>query len=82
METSERLADQLDVASHATQATTDAVIERRVVYSGESEVDCEDCGNLIPEGRRKALPGCCLCPKCAEREYQLSQRKILQRVRY
>ena len=82
METSERLADQLDVATQAAQATTDAAIEKRVVYSGESEAECEDCGNPIPEVRRKALPGCCLCPKCAEREYQLSQRVILKTVRY
>lgn len=25
---------------------------------------CEECGDVIPEGRRKAIPGCTLCVNC------------------
>ena len=28
--------------------------------------ECEDCGEEIPEGRRKALPGCTRCVPCQQ----------------
>lgn len=31
---------------------------------GDSRSDCIDCGEDIPEGRRKAVPGCVRCVKC------------------
>jgi phage/conjugal plasmid C-4 type zinc finger TraR family protein len=31
---------------------------------GESLTECEDCGEPIPEGRRKAVPGCVRCVIC------------------
>jgi len=31
---------------------------------GESRFECEDCGETIPEGRRKAVPGCVRCVSC------------------
>lgn len=39
---------------------------------GESLMECEECGEAIPEARRKALPGVRLCIACQEeqdREY-------------
>lgn len=30
--------------------------------------ECEECGDEIPEGRRKAEPGCILCVECKSRE--------------
>ena len=31
---------------------------------GESRIECIDCGDGIPEGRRKAKPGCERCVRC------------------
>jgi phage/conjugal plasmid C-4 type zinc finger TraR family protein len=31
---------------------------------GESETHCVECGDAIPEGRRKALPGVRTCVTC------------------
>lgn len=31
---------------------------------GESLMECEECGDPIPEARRKALPGVRLCLEC------------------
>ena len=31
---------------------------------GVSLTECEDCGGTIPEGRRKAAPGCVRCVAC------------------
>lgn len=33
---------------------------------GESAVDCVECGEPIPEARRKALPGVKLCIDCQQ----------------
>ncbi|MCP3942755.1 MAG: TraR/DksA family transcriptional regulator [Desulfobacteraceae bacterium] len=32
--------------------------------SGRSMVECSECGEGIPEARRKAVPGCVRCVKC------------------
>ena len=34
----------------------------------ESATECEDCGEEIPEARRKAIPGVQLCVFCKERQ--------------
>lgn len=34
--------------------------------TGTSRVECEDCADPIPEGRRVALPGVTLCIECQE----------------
>lgn len=31
---------------------------------GEGTAECIDCGDEIPEARRRALPGACTCVKC------------------
>lgn len=33
---------------------------------GESLAECEECGEIIPEARRSALPGVRLCLACQE----------------
>lgn len=33
---------------------------------GESALECDNCGNSIPEARRKAIPGVRLCVPCQE----------------
>ncbi|CAM3213140.1 TraR/DksA C4-type zinc finger protein [Pseudomonas fluorescens] len=33
-------------------------------YTGISATECVDCGDVIPEGRRVAIPGVTLCAPC------------------
>jgi phage/conjugal plasmid C-4 type zinc finger TraR family protein len=53
--------DQID-------ATVDDAIKRArsKLPSGPSLEHCEECGELIPEARRKALPGVRLCIACQQ----------------
>lgn len=39
---------------------------RRRTPKGESKLLCEECGEEIPEARRKAIPGVRLCVDCQE----------------
>lgn len=56
----------------AVQDQIDASIEDAVklarsrIPEGESLTHCEDCNSLIPEARRKIIPGVRLCVKCQE----------------
>lgn len=53
------------------EATIDDALERarRNLPQGASRHDCAECGEPIPEARRKALPGVQLCINCqAERD--------------
>ncbi|MBF0802940.1 MULTISPECIES: TraR/DksA family transcriptional regulator [unclassified Neisseria] len=34
--------------------------------TGKSNYECDDCGDPIPEERRKAVPGCTRCVYCQE----------------
>jgi len=38
--------------------------QQRSMPRGESLAECEDCGEPIPEARRKAMPGCRRCIDC------------------
>lgn len=59
-------------AEGAVQEQIDATVEdgiRRAqsrLRQGPGLTHCEDCGNPIPEARRKALPGVRLCIACQE----------------
>ena len=54
----------------AVQDQIDASVEDAVerarsrLPSGESRSDCDECGEPIPEARRKAVPGVRLCIGC------------------
>lgn len=54
----------------AVQDQIDASIEDAVERArsrlprGESRADCAECGEPIPEARRKAIPGVRLCVAC------------------
>ncbi len=54
----------------AVQEQIDATVDSAVTRArsrlghGESLVDCEDCGEPIPEARRRALPGVRRCVPC------------------
>lgn len=56
----------------AVQDQIDASIEDAVKLArsrlpeGESLTHCEECNALIPEARRKIIPGVRLCIKCQE----------------
>ena len=43
---------------------------RSRIPSGESLLECQECGERIPEARRTALPGVLLCLACQEEEDQ------------
>jgi len=48
--------------------------------SGESLQECAECGETIPEARRKALPGVKLCIDCqAERDGRFEPRPGINR---
>ncbi|HDR2277815.1 TPA: DksA/TraR family C4-type zinc finger protein [Enterobacter ludwigii] len=45
----------------------DAVARARgEIPRGESLYECEECGEVIPEARRKAIPGVRLCIACQQ----------------
>ena len=56
----------------AEQAQIDANLDdalaaaRQNLPSGESARECAECGEPIPEARRRALPGVQLCIACQE----------------
>ena len=58
----------------AVQDQIDATIEDAVERArshlprGESLSECEECGELIPQARREAVPGVRLCVACQEAE--------------
>jgi phage/conjugal plasmid C-4 type zinc finger TraR family protein len=67
----------------AVQDQIDASVEdavekaRSQMPSGESLLNCEECGEEIPEGRRTALPGVKLCIRCQTERDELSASQQL-----
>ncbi len=54
----------LELAEQATEAARQRAIDGRVRYEGVSAMECESCGDDIPEARRVAVPGCQTCVHC------------------
>ncbi len=51
--------DQID------DTVSDGVMRARArMPTGEGETHCAECGEAIPEARRRALPGVCTCVAC------------------
>jgi len=54
----------------AVQDQIDATVEdgvqraRNRLPEGESSAHCKECGAVIPEARRRAIPGVCFCVGC------------------
>ena len=46
---------------------------RQRLPKGESLKHCEECGETIPEGRRRAMPGVRLCIKCQSADDERAQ---------
>ena len=44
--------------------TRDGGVQDQIDASGEGSTHCEECEELIPEARRKAIPGVRLCVSC------------------
>ena len=70
----------------AVQDQIDATVEDAVQLArsrlpeGDSSLHCEECDALIPDARRKAVPGVRLCIKCqAELEKQHSPTNYFNR---
>ena len=49
-------------------------LARSRLAGGESLTHCEECGSLIPDARRKAIPGVRLCIGC-QSELEKGQKK-------
>jgi len=63
------MADALDKASeYAAMGVAGRISEIRAAAraEGEGEIYCEDCGEEIPEARRRAAPGCSRCISCQQ----------------
>ena len=59
------MADDVDFADARIEKELASALAVRVIYSGESALECE-CGEEISEGRRLAVPGVRDCITCAE----------------
>lgn len=60
--------DLIDNALAREQTLCEARLANRVVYRGLSSVECESCGDVIPEARRQVIAGCTLCVYCTAAE--------------
>ncbi|HGE6960769.1 TPA: TraR/DksA C4-type zinc finger protein [Pseudomonas aeruginosa] len=59
------MADLADIANDLIQDRMDAALAaRRPAVFRKSAVECEGCGDPIPEARRVAVPGCVFCIDC------------------
>lgn len=50
---------------------------RENLPQGDSLEFCEECDELIPEARRKALPGVRLCVQCQREAEQNEKREVM-----
>lgn len=61
------MADLADHANELVLARLDGLLAARPALAiRESAEDCEDCGEPIPQARRRA-PGCSRCIDCQDR---------------
>ncbi|WP_028536168.1 TraR/DksA family transcriptional regulator [Paludibacterium yongneupense] len=60
--------DQFDKATELEEQHREQALaaQARRQPNGHSYSHCEDCGEPIPEGRRKAMPGCHRCIPCQQ----------------
>nr|WP_024967547.1 DksA/TraR family C4-type zinc finger protein [Pantoea sp. IMH] len=61
-----------DAVQQQIDSTIDDAVSRarKAVYDGVSAEYCEECGEPIPEARRKALPGVQYCVQCQQKRDQ------------
>ena len=59
------MADFADDASAVEELQRNAALSaHRINRDAVSAVKCEECGDKLPEARRKAYPGCTMCVDC------------------
>lgn len=59
------MADIIDNASTLEDLQRDAALSmHRLNHSAVSATHCEECGDQLSDGRRKAYPGCTMCVEC------------------
>ncbi len=66
------MTDVIDHASGTETQFTEVALANQLLRSSqnaekESALDCEECGDPIPEARRKASKGCQFCIACQAR---------------
>lgn len=72
------MADIIDNASTLEDLQRDAALSmHRLNHSAVSATHCEECGDNLPEARRKAYPGCTMCVEC---QSNMELRKKIGRV--
>lgn len=61
------MPDIADIANEVLERNLQDRIDKHVGRTDrESSLECEECGNVIPEGRRLAVKGTEHCVDCAE----------------
>lgn len=61
------MADFADDASAVEELQRNAALSaHRINRDAVSAVKCEECGDRLPEARRKAYPGCTMCVSCQD----------------
>lgn len=62
------MADNIDRAQQQSamwiQSKLEAHARTRQARNQEAALECDECGKLIPQARREAVPGCRLCVAC------------------
>ncbi|NMY85877.1 TraR/DksA family transcriptional regulator [Pseudomonas proteolytica] len=70
--------DVFDRASVVEEATREAAIAAHLAQArqlvGVSATHCGDCGTVIPEARRLALPGVLLCVDCKSVHEEMNRK--------
>ena len=62
------MSDIVDLAQERIDIETERSLSKSRVYRGESSLYCHECLEPIPEARREAVKGCCLCVSCQQIE--------------
>lgn len=58
------MADMVDQANEHADYLLQVALAKRPVSHAASALECEDCGEDIPQARRVAVPGCRRCADC------------------
>lgn len=60
------MSDQIDRAQELEHQQREIALKNRAISMRSSAFFCEDCGNEIPEKRRKSIIGVTRCVICQE----------------
>lgn len=72
------MSDDVDQAGELIALQEDIGIQRvrAQLPAGEGAAECQECGEPIPEARRKAMPGTQVCAECQTiLEFKAKQRR-------